>query len=142
MTPPLRTLLVDDDDIVLEVLQHRLAGLDYLKIVGTATNGEVAIVAADCLRPDLIILDLGLPSLSGMDTMRSIIKSHPRVRFVVLSANQSPETVQQAFDSGAAGYVFKLSSGIDIVQAVQAVAAGHAYVSVLHGAPVRAASRP
>jgi DNA-binding NarL/FixJ family response regulator len=81
--------------------------------------------------PDLIILDLGLPGLSGMDTMRSIIKSLPQVRIVVLSATQSPEQIRQAFDTGAAGYVFKQSSGIDLLEAVQAVIAGHQYTSPL-----------
>jgi CheY-like chemotaxis protein len=127
--PSLRLLLVDDDDIVREVLEISLARQDRLKIVGSVATGEEAILAADRLRPDLIILDLGLPGLSGMDTMRSIIKSLPQVRIVVLSATQSPDQIQQAFDAGATGYVFKQSSGIDLLEAVQAVIAGHRYAS-------------
>jgi DNA-binding NarL/FixJ family response regulator len=127
--PSLRLLLVDDDDIVRAALEISLARRDGLKTVGSVATGEEAILAADRLRPDLIILDLGLPGLSGMDTMRSIITSLPQVRIVVLSATQSPEQIQQAFDAGAAGYVFKQSSGIDLLEAVQAVIAGREYTS-------------
>jgi DNA-binding NarL/FixJ family response regulator len=127
----LRLLLVDDDDIVREALEIGLAREDRVKTVGSVATGEEAILAADRLRPDLIILDLGLPGLSGMDTMRSIVKSLPEVQIVVLSATQSPDQIQQAFDMGAAGYVFKQSSGIDLLEAVQAVIAGHQYISPL-----------
>jgi DNA-binding NarL/FixJ family response regulator len=127
--PSLQVLLIDDDDIVREALAISLARQDGLETVGSVATGEEAILAADRLRPDLIILDLGLPGLSGMDTMRSIIKSLPQVRIVVLSATQSPEQIRQAFDTGAAGYVFKQSSGIDLLEAVQAVIAGHQYTS-------------
>jgi DNA-binding NarL/FixJ family response regulator len=124
-----RILLVDDDDIVREALNIRLARENHLKIVGSVATGEEALIAADRLKPDLIILDLWLPGMSGMDTMRSIIKSLPQVRIVVLSARQSPEQVQQAFERGAAGYVFKPSSGIDLLEAVQAVITGQQYAS-------------
>ena len=127
--PSVRILLVDDDDIVREALEIRLARQDRVQTVGSVATGEEAILAAECLRPNLIILDLGLPGLSGMDTMRSIIKSLPQVRIVVLSAKHSPEQVQHAFDAGAAGYVFKPSSGTDLLEAVQAVIAGHQYAS-------------
>lgn len=127
--PSLRLLLVDDDDIVREALEINLARQERLTTVGSVATGEEAILAADRLRPDLIILDLGLPGLSGMDTMRSIVKSLPQVRIVVLSATQSPDQIQQAFDRGAAGYVLKQSSAIDLLEAVQAVIAGHQYVS-------------
>jgi DNA-binding NarL/FixJ family response regulator len=81
--PSLRLLLVDDDDIVREALEIKLARQERLTTVGSVATGEEAILAADRLRPDLIILDLGLPGLSGMDTMRSIVKSLPHVRIVV-----------------------------------------------------------
>jgi DNA-binding NarL/FixJ family response regulator len=124
-----RILLVDDDDIVREALNIRLARENHLKIVGSVATGEEALIAAARLKPDLIILDLWLPGLSGMDTMRSIFKSLPQVRIVVLSTRQSPEQIQQAFERGASGYVFKPSSGTDLLEAVQAVIAGQQYAS-------------
>jgi DNA-binding NarL/FixJ family response regulator len=127
--PSLRILLVDDDDIVRQALELRLARESCLKIVGSVASGEEAILAADRLRPELIILDLGLPGLSGMDTMQSIIKSLPQVRIIVVSATQSPDRIQQAFDNGASGYVFKQSLGVDLLEAVQAVIEGHQYAS-------------
>lgn len=127
--PLLRTLLVDDDDIVREVLTIRLARHRRLQIVGAVGSGEEALIAADSLRPDLIVLDLCLPGLSGIDALRSLVQSLPRVGVVVLSARQSPAQVQQAFALGAAGYVFKPSSGSDLLEAVQAVIAGRRYSS-------------
>ena len=127
--PLFRTLLVDDDDIVRKVLEVRLASDDRLNIVGSVATGEEAILVAGPLMPDLVILDLWLPGLSGMDTMRSLIKSLPQVKIVVLSARQSSEQVQQAFERGAVGYVFKPSAGIDLLEAVHAVIAGHQYTS-------------
>ena len=124
-----RTLLVDDDDIVRRVLEIHLSRQDSVEIVGSVATGEEAILAAEHLKPDLIILDFSLPGLSGMDTMRFIIKSLSRVRIVVLSAKQSREQVQQAFDAGAAGYVSKAASGTDLLEAVRAVIAGHQYAS-------------
>ena len=128
-----RILLVDDDEIVREALNIRLARDEHLKVVGSVATGEEAIIAADRLKPDLIILDLWLPGLSGMDTMRSITRSHPQVRIVVLSTRQAPEQVEQAFERGAAGYVFKQSSHIDLPEAVRAVIAGQLYASPVVG---------
>lgn len=124
-----RTLLVDDDDIVRRVIEVGLARLGRLEIVGSVASGEEAVVAAERLRPDLIILDLCLPGLSGIDAMRAIVNSLPSVRILALSARQSPEQFRQAFDTGAAGYVFKPTSGIDLPEAVLAVIAGHQYAS-------------
>lgn len=125
----LRTLLVDDDDIVRTVLATRLASHDSVRIVGSVATGEEAVLAANSLRPDLVILDLWLPGLSGMDAMRSLLKSLPQVKIVVLSVRQSTEQIQQAFERGAAGYVFKPSAAFDLLEAIQAVLAGRQYVS-------------
>jgi DNA-binding NarL/FixJ family response regulator len=127
--PLFRTLLVDDDDIVREVLGIMVVGHEHLNLVGAVATGEEAILAAARLRPDLIILDLCLPGLSGMDTLRCILKSLPQVRILVVSAGKLAEEVQQAFDGGAAGYVFKPSSRIDLPEAVRALIAGHTYSS-------------
>jgi two-component system response regulator NreC len=115
LMPLFRTLLVDDDDIVREVLEIRLTSHGRLRIIGSVATGEEGILAAN--------------RLSGLDTMKSIISSLPQVRIVVLSAKQSPDQAQQAFDAGAAGYVFKPSSDIDLLDAVQAVIVGDTYAS-------------
>ena len=129
-TPLVRILLVDDDDIVREALEIRLSKAEGLSIVGSVATGEDALFAANRLKPDLIILDLCLSgALSGVETMRSIARSVPRVRFIVLSANHLPEQVKQALSSGAAAYVSKLSAGIDLLEAIQSVIAGRHYAS-------------
>lgn len=139
--PLLRILLVDDDDIVREALEIRLATQDSLLTVGSVATGEEALLAAERLRPDLIILDLGLPGMSGMVTLSSIVQSLPQVRVLVLSATHSPEQIRQSFDMGASGYVFKPSSGADLLEAVQTVISGRRYTSPAvrfhHGPPLQ-----
>ncbi len=127
--PLLGVLLVDDDDLVREVLGIRLAGQPNLHIVASVASGEEAISAAQRLRPDLIVLDLCLPGLSGLDTLRALVNSQPKVRVIVLSANRLPEQVRAAFAAGASGYVLKHSSGFDVIEAIEAAAAGRQYAS-------------
>jgi DNA-binding NarL/FixJ family response regulator len=122
--PLLRILLVDDDDLVREVLGIRLAAHRHLEIVGSVASGEEAILAAGRLGHDLIILDLGLPGLSGLDTLRALIKSHPQTGVIALSADQSSEQLQLAFDAGASAYVLKHASGFDLIEAIEAVGNG------------------
>jgi DNA-binding NarL/FixJ family response regulator len=129
MPIPYRILLVDDDDLVREVLGIRLARREYVEIVGSVASGEEALLATERLRPDVVVLDLCLPGLSGMDTLRTLVKSHPQIRVIVLSANESPDQVQQAFERGASGYVVKHLSGFDLHHAIQAVRTGCQYRS-------------
>jgi len=127
--PPIRILLVDDHDIVREALALMLARADGVQHVGSAASGEEAILEAQRLRPDVIIMDLGLPGISGMDATRSIIGDLPLTRIVAFSAHQTREHVHQAFAAGACAYVVKGSAGEDLLDAVEAVSAGNPYVS-------------
>jgi DNA-binding NarL/FixJ family response regulator len=127
--PPIRTLLVDDHDIVREAISMLLASAQGIQLVGSAATGEEAVVEAQRLRPDVIVMDLGLPGMSGMDATRNIIADLPNTRIVAFSGHQSREYVQQAFAAGARGYVLKESAGMDLLSAVSAVAAGRRYTS-------------
>jgi DNA-binding NarL/FixJ family response regulator len=126
--PPIRILVVDDHSIVrsgLAILLDR----EEMKVVGSAATGEEAVLAAQRLRPDVIIMDLMLPTLNGLDATRRILREFPRTHVIALSACHTPEHVHRALRAGARGYVLKTAAGADILSAVTAVAAGNQYVS-------------
>jgi DNA-binding NarL/FixJ family response regulator len=127
--PLVRVLIVDDHSIVrdgLAILLERELGM---KIVGFAATGEEAVSAAQRLGPDLIIMDLVLPALNGIDATRRIIAELPRTRIIVLSACHLAEQVGRALRAGALGFVLKTESAAELLRAVQAVTAGQQYIS-------------
>jgi DNA-binding NarL/FixJ family response regulator len=126
---PIRILLVDDHGIVrdgLAMLLERDAGF---KIVGSVGTGEEAIIAAAQLLPDVIIMDLVLPSLNGIDATRCILRSTPDVRVIALSACHTAEQVYRTLRAGARGYVVKAAVGSELRVAVHEVVAGRRYIS-------------
>jgi len=100
-----------------------------MKVVGSAGTGEEAVLAARRLRPDLIVMDLVLPDLNGIDATRRILGEFPLMRIIVLSACHTPEHVCRALRAGALGYVVKAASGAELIRAVKAVSGGHKFVS-------------
>jgi NarL family two-component system response regulator LiaR len=126
---PTRILLVDDHDLVREAISMLISSAAGAELVGSVASGEEAVLAAQRLKPDVIIMDLGLPGLSGIDTTRSIIADLPKTRIIAFSARQTREHVQQAFEAGACGYVLKGSAGEELLTAVAAVVSGDKYVT-------------
>jgi DNA-binding NarL/FixJ family response regulator len=124
-----RILVVDDHDIVRAALVVLLDREHDLKVVGSATTGEEAVQAARRLRPDLIIMDLALPTLNGIDATRLIRGEFPQMRVIALSASQKPGHVCRALGAGASGYVLKNAAGEEIVLAVKSVIAGGVFFS-------------
>ena len=115
--PPIRILVVDDHSIVrsgLAILLDR----EEMKVVGSAATGEEAVLAAQRLRPDVIIMDLMLPTLNGLDATRRILRELPRTHIIALSACHTPPHVHRALRSGARGYVLKTAAGADLLCAV------------------------
>jgi len=104
--------------------------------VGCAATGEEAIRAAQRLMPDVIIMDLMMPDLNGIDATRSILREFPGTYVIALSACQKAEHVYRALRAGARGYVLKTAAAAELVDAVKAVAAGHQYISPAMGALV------
>jgi two-component system response regulator NreC len=126
---PFRTLVVDDHSIVREAVTVILEGDRRIKVAGSASNGEEAILAAQRLRPDLVIMDLLLPILNGIDATRSIVRELPQTRIIVFSGCHAPEQVCCAMRAGARGYVLKAAVRAELSTAVQEVIAGRRYVS-------------
>jgi len=127
--PPTSVLVVDDHGIVREGVCALLAKENGVTVVGSASTGAEAIAAAARHRPDLIILDLMLPDMNGIDAAQQILKLLPSTRIVILSACHTLEHVYRAMRGGAHGYVIKSALAAELVNAVHAVAAGKQYLS-------------
>src|ERR1700733_3867290 len=127
--PPVSVLIVDDHGIVRDGIRSLLEREDGLSVVGVAATGEQAVLAADRLRPDVITMDLVLPTLNGIDATKIILSSLPETKIIVLSACSTSEHIYQALHAGACGYVLKDALGPELVRAVRAVLSGKQYLS-------------
>lgn len=125
----IRLLLVDDHQLVRDGLRARLGDIAEFEIVGEAANGQAALAAADSLRPDLALVDVGLPDMTGIELASALGQHCPTLRVLMLSMYDSPGYVQSAMRAGARGYVLKDAPSADIIAAIRAVAAGGAYFS-------------
>jgi len=124
----LKVLLVDDHAVMREGLAALLtaAGID---VIGTASNGREAVRLARELTPDVVVMDISMPDLNGIEAARQIHVRAPSVRIVILSMHANREHVHQALAAGAEGYVLKESAATEVATAVRAVAAGRRYLS-------------
>jgi DNA-binding NarL/FixJ family response regulator len=121
-----RILLADDHPDVLLALQSLLSELG--EVVGTVTDGIALVEAAHRLTPDLIIADLSMPGLSGLEATRALRRSMPDSKVIILTVHRSPVYAALAFDAGACGYVLKRTAVAELSQAVLHVLSGDRYV--------------
>jgi DNA-binding NarL/FixJ family response regulator len=98
-------------------------------VIGCATNGEDAVAAAKSLNPDIVVMDLMLPGLNGLDASRRILCEWPLTHIIALSSCHTSDHVHRALKAGARGYVTKTSAGTDLALAIRAVQSGETYVS-------------
>lgn len=122
-------LVVDDHEMVREGLKVLLERDTRLIVIGTAANGREAVAAARQIRPDIVIMDLALPELSGVDATERIRDELPETAVIVLSSSFTSEHVFRALRAGAIGYVLKQSAPAELIEAVFAAAAGKRYLS-------------
>ncbi len=126
---PIRIVVADDHTIVRQGLRALLEGQDDFEVVAEAGDGREALQLAREHGPDVLVMDLAMPGLNGVDATRQLHEEQPSTRVVVLSMHASAEYVRPAIAAGARGYLIKGSDLSDLVAAIRTVASGKAFVS-------------
>jgi len=124
-----RILLVEDHTLLREGLRSLLAADPAFEVVGEAGDGLEAIAQARRLQPDLVIMDLSMPKMSGLEALREITRQHPGIKALALTMHNTEEHLRDALRAGAAGYVLKTVSHTELLAAVRSVLAGQRYLS-------------
>jgi len=122
-------ILADDHTIVRDGLRHLLDAQPDIKVIGDAANGREAVQQVVNLHPDIVVMDIAMPELNGIEATRMIVDRCPDTRVIILSMHSTTEHLRRAFKAGADGYLLKESAGNEVVVAVRAVHANHRYLS-------------
>ena len=131
MNPPIRILLADDHRIVRQGLRRILEENSQMEVAGEASDGREAVQMALDKEPDVIVMDVAMPHLGGMEAIRQISKRLPSAKVLVLSMYSEESYVVQMLEAGAKGYLLKDSADTDLVEAVLAVSNGKSFFSPL-----------
>jgi DNA-binding NarL/FixJ family response regulator len=131
---PIRVLIMDDHAVVRSGLRLLLAREGDIEPVGEAGTGREAIFEARALNPDVILLDVVMPDQTGLEVLPALLHEHPDARILMLSMQDDPRYVHEAFAAGARGYVLKEAADTEVVAAVREVARGGRYVNPELGA--------
>jgi DNA-binding NarL/FixJ family response regulator len=124
-----RVLVVDDFAPLRQLISSTLETMRDLQLIGEASDGLEAVEKALKLKPDLILMDIGLPSLNGIEAARKIRQVVPEAKIIFLSQESSADVVQEALSVGASAYVVKVNAGIELVPALEAVLPARTFVS-------------
>jgi DNA-binding NarL/FixJ family response regulator len=125
---PTKCLVVDDHSVVQQGLDLLLGDIEDLELIGTVETGEDAIDAVTRLQPQIVLMDVRLPGIDGVSTVKRIQQAAPSVQFVMFSAYGDKRLLSDALAAGARGYVLKGSPPEDLVRAIRTVASGKAFV--------------
>src|SRR6202045_3815968 len=117
----LRILLADDPEIVRRGLCALLQKHEGREVCGEASDGREAVEMAKQLKPDVVIVDIGMPYLNGLDTTRQLLQHDPHFKVIVLTITDSDQVIREALDAGARGFVLKSDAARDLVSAVEAL---------------------
>lgn len=120
----LRIFLADDHKMVRDGLRLLIDGQRDMRVVGEAANGKQAVQEARALKPDVVVMDLSMPELNGLQATERLKAGWPEVKVVALTVHEDPSYLMQLCKAGAAGYVLKRSAGDDLIQAIRVVARG------------------
>src|SRR5262245_58368626 len=122
-----RVLLADDHTLIVEALRVLLQ--DECDVVGTVGDGRALLRAAEELRPDLVVVDIGMPLLNGLDAASQLKQSQPKVKIIYLTQNRDPVCAAEALRRDASGYLLKSSAASELTQAIREALLGRKYIS-------------
>ena len=121
--------LADDHTIVRQGLAKLLEGEPHLRVVGEAENGREAVEKVEELKPDIVLMDIAMPMLNGIEATRQIRKICPQTKVIILSMHSHDRYISELFGLGASGYLLKSSTGTDIIKAIHAALKNETYLS-------------
>ena len=121
--------LADDHTIVRQGLAKLLEGEPDLRVIGEAENGREAVEKVEKLKPDIVLMDIAMPMLNGIEATRQIRKICPQTKVIILSMHSHDRYISELFSLGASGYLLKSSTGTDIIDAIHAAQKGSTYLS-------------
>ena len=124
----IRIMLVDDHTLVREALRTVLDQDSGMQVVAEVGDGDTALGAAAELAPDVVVMDVALPGISGIETTRRLLSRHPGMRVLALSTHLDRRIVQQMLDAGASGYIAKSAAGAELKQGIRNVVNGRSYL--------------
>ena len=122
--PVIRVVVVDDHALHRDGTRQILDAHPDLRVVGDASSGEIALAVINQVHPDVVLMDIRLPGINGIEATRQLTRDHPHVRVLMVSAYDEDEYVRGALEAGASGYLSKAAPGKELVQAVRSVARG------------------
>ena len=118
MTNPIRVLIAEDHTIVRQGLARLLSDQPGLDVVGEATNGQKAVAMTERLKPDILIMDIAMPKMNGVEASKKIRKLMPNIKILILSMYSHEHYIHELLDVGVSGYLLKDSDGSDIIKAI------------------------
>jgi two-component system, NarL family, response regulator NreC len=136
-----RVLIVDDHAVFRAGLRLLINAESDLEAVGEAGNARDAVFQLRALKPDVVLLDVVMPDESGLDVLPTLLREHPETKVLILSMQDDPQYVRQAFANGASGYILKEAADTEVVGAIREVAKGNSYVHPALGARLVVAER-
>jgi two-component system response regulator NreC len=124
-----KVLLADDHSILREGLRMVLDAQPQIKVVGEANDGREAVDLAEKLHPDVVVMDIAMPNMNGLEATRQIKRRWPEIRVVILTMHENQQYLTQIVKAGASGAVLKRSAGTELLTAIKAAATGQSYFS-------------
>jgi DNA-binding NarL/FixJ family response regulator len=126
---PVRLLIADDHPLVRSGMRALLAAAEDVEVVGEAANGDEAVTKAASLQPEVIVMDLAMPGINGIEATRRIVQTHPQMRVLVVTLFEDDDSVFAALRAGARGYILKDATEVEVLRAIRAVSSGDAIFS-------------